>query len=120
MARAERCGLRWWAMQVACPRCQTVLEFTDQASSYCSRCGCRLSPPDDGSTAVFDPEATGAEPGLAASSGPPPERVGGYRLLRPLGAGGMGTIYEAEDIASGRRVALKLLSPDYAGSLDAV
>jgi serine/threonine protein kinase len=32
----------------------------------------------------------------------------------------MGTVYEAEDMASGRRVALKLISPDYAGSADMV
>jgi hypothetical protein len=107
-------------MQVSCPRCQTVLEFTDQPPSFCSRCGCRLHPPDDGTTATFDPGATGAEPGTAVGAGPPPESVGGYRLLRPLGAGGMGTVYEAEDTGSGRRVALKLLSPDYAGSPDAV
>ncbi|HEV3257819.1 MAG TPA: protein kinase, partial [Gemmataceae bacterium] len=39
--------------------------------------------------------------------------VGGYRLLRLLGAGGMGTVYEAEHTASGRRVALKLISAGY-------
>jgi uncharacterized RDD family membrane protein YckC len=32
----------------------------------------------------------------------------------------MGTVYEAEDTASGRRVALKLIAPDYADSSDAV
>lgn len=36
--------------------------------------------------------------------------VGGYRLLRRIGAGGMGTVHEAVD-ADGRRVALKLLHP---------
>jgi hypothetical protein len=32
----------------------------------------------------------------------------------------MGTVYEAEDTASGRRVALKLIAPDYADSSDAI
>jgi serine/threonine protein kinase len=49
-----------------------------------------------------------------------PATVGGYRLLRMLGAGGMGSVYEAEEAATGRRVALKLLAPDYADSPDAV
>lgn len=40
-----------------------------------------------------------------------PERVGTYRLLRRLGGGGMGTVHEAVDDVTGKRVAVKLLKP---------
>ncbi|HZT82986.1 MAG TPA: protein kinase, partial [Gemmataceae bacterium] len=44
-----------------------------------------------------------------------PAAVGGYRLLRLLGAGGMGRVYEAEG-PGGQRVAVKLLAPGLADS----
>jgi eukaryotic-like serine/threonine-protein kinase len=40
-----------------------------------------------------------------------------YRIERELGRGGMATVYLAQDLKHGRRVALKLLRPDLAVAL---
>lgn len=42
------------------------------------------------------------------------QKVGRYTILCPLGAGGMGQIYLAEDAQLGRKIALKLISPEFA------
>ena len=42
---------------------------------------------------------------------PHPTRIGGYEIVRVVGTGGMGVVYEARQDNPHRRVALKVLHP---------
>jgi len=44
--------------------------------------------------------------------------LGPYKILGPLGAGGMGEVYRARDMRLGRDVAIRVLSPAFAENED--
>ncbi|MEO7794040.1 MAG: protein kinase [Thermoanaerobaculia bacterium] len=49
-----------------------------------------------------------------------PRRLGSYEILGALGKGGASTVFEAKDSASGRKVAIKILAPQFALDPEAV
>src|SRR5436190_117936 len=46
---------------------------------------------------------------LIAAGVAPDRRLGDFRIVRQIGRGGMGVVYEGEQLSLGRRVALKVL-----------
>ena len=57
--------------------------------------------------AAHDPPTCDMEEYTATSK---PKQLGDFKILRQLGRGGMGIVYEADQISMNRRVALKVLA----------
>jgi hypothetical protein len=75
--------------------CLSSLEYIRQAGVRSSAVGAGHGPADPGRT---------------------PQVLGDFRIVREVGRGGMGIVYEAEQLSLGRRVALKVLP--FAATLD--
>lgn len=88
-----------------CPTCGATLP-PDASGDHCPRCLFRLALDGEGGTCPFDDTALSGSRGFPG----PGVQFGRYRILQPLGKGGMGAVFEAEDADDGRRLALKMLS----------
>ena len=92
----------------ACPRCGAAIpaRAMHELCPACLLTGA-LGSPIDATLAADADRSISDEPTTF------PRDFGGYRLLGFLGGGGMGRVYEAEQIATARRVALKVLGHEF-------
>jgi serine/threonine protein kinase len=77
------------------------------------------STPKPHKTADWTPRAAEAPSFLRPPQAPDElGRLGGFRILRELGQGGMGWVFVADDVTAKRQVAMKVMRPEFAGDAE--